>query len=620
VPIPCTPPFPKISTLSPLTGAWFGAASLRSIAVANVARTPQAVELDLAELAGRVPVELSGGSLFPPIGQLTYLLTLPPYGFYWFVLAPESSAPAWHIPAPEPMPEFITIVFRDSLAKAIQAAGPELEQEVLSVYLAKRRWFSAKDQSIRKTSIRTLARLPGGDREMLLAEVEATTGDGPSSWLLPLSVVWENEPSAALPAQLALTRVRSGPRVGLLTDAFSLPGFAHAMLKAIEAGQTIETPDGVIRFEGVSRNEEALRDIGDAEVSWLTAEQSNSSVVVGDKAVLKLFRRIAPGQHPEAEMSRYLTENGFANSPPLLGEVVYVTHKGDRFSLAVAQGFVRNQGDAWSWMLDHFTRSIDHLATRQASNYKTVAAAIGKRLGEMHVRLAQPSADAAFDPRGAEDEDIAAWVEGAASVLLSAIEAVADRESWDNQASETQARHLASQPNRVLPLMQRLAASGKGSSLFRIHGDFHLGQVLVSEADAYIIDFEGEPARPLAERRNKMSPLRDVAGLLRSLDYAAAATLASENVAAAPVCVEAREDSVRQLRDGARSAFLDAYYAAAETLSGVHCSPMLDFFLIEKAAYEVTYEAANRPSWLPIPVGGLSEILNRVSTSSRQSS
>jgi maltose alpha-D-glucosyltransferase/alpha-amylase len=201
------------------------------LCVANVSRASQAVELDLSELAGRVPVELSGGSLFPPIGQLTYLLTLPPYGFYWFVLADESNAPSWHTPAPEPMPEYITMVFRRSLAEVISpAANSELEREALASYLTKRRWFSAKDQTIRSVRIKNVTHLPEGDREVLLAEVEATTDVGSSSWQLPLSIAWDDEPTAALPSQLALARVRCGRRVGLLTDGFSLPTFAHAML------------------------------------------------------------------------------------------------------------------------------------------------------------------------------------------------------------------------------------------------------------------------------------------------------------------------------------------------------------------------------------------------------
>ena len=596
------------------------------LCVANVSRASQAVELDLSEFTGRVPVELSGGSLFPPIGQLTYLLTLPPYGFYWFVLTTESEAPAWHTPAPEPMPEYITMVFRHSLTEALaSSAGSELEHDALPAYLAKRRWFSAKDQTIRSACIRSLARLPGGGREILLSQVEAKTDAGPSCWLLPLSVTWEDEPTGALPGQLALARVRRGRRVGLLTDAFSLHSFAHEMLASLAAGKPIETDDGSIHFDPAPNAQEKLRRSGDAPVHWLTVEQSNSSLIVDDAVMLKVFRRIAPGQHPEAEVSRCLTERGFANSPPLLGEVCHVDRKGERYSLAVALGFVRNQGDAWTWLLDRFNRALDDLATQEAAaraddvaDYLAIAGMTGQRLGEMHAVLAQPSDDPDFAPGQATREDAAAWVERAQAMLSRALDAIRAHRNWEDEAAAAEAHRLLSQGETLVPALRRLAETGVGSVMTRIHGDFHLGQVLVASGDVHIIDFEGEPARPLKERRAKASPLRDVAGLLRSLDYAAAATLAPRTVTATPVPEEARRQFIIRLRDGARDAFLTAYRSATAGLPGLDRPELLDFFLIEKAAYEVGYEAANRPAWLPIPMRGLADLTARVAGKSRR--
>jgi maltose alpha-D-glucosyltransferase/alpha-amylase len=175
------------------------------LCVANVSRTPQAVELDLSEFVGRVPIELNGGSLFPPIGQLTYLLTLPPYGFYWFILAKESEAPSWHTPAPEPMPDYATLVLRDKLAEAVsQSAAALLERDALPAYLAKRRWFSAKGSTIDSARIAYTARLPGGDRELLLSEIETKIGGETQRWQMPMSIVWEDESTGPLPGQLAL--------------------------------------------------------------------------------------------------------------------------------------------------------------------------------------------------------------------------------------------------------------------------------------------------------------------------------------------------------------------------------------------------------------------------------
>jgi maltose alpha-D-glucosyltransferase/alpha-amylase len=590
------------------------------LCVANVSRSPQAVEVDLSEFAGRVPVELTGGSLFPPIGKLTYLLTLPPFGFYWFILTNESEAPSWHTPAPEPMPDYVTVVLRDRLDEALESAAPVLERETLPPYLQKRRWFGAKDQTLQSSHIAYMARL-GGERDMLLAEVEVKTDGVISRWQLPLSISWEDESGAALPSQLALARVRRGRRMGLLTDAFSLPAFAHQMVASLADARRIDTPEGQIIFEPTADKVEVLRRPADAPVMWLSAEQSNSSLIVDDAVMLKIFRRISTGEHPEAEMSRYLTAHNFSNSPALLGEVSRIDADGQRHALAVAQAFVRNQGDAWTWALNQVNRAFDATTSREASaesrgddirDYHALAAAIGRQLGTMHTVLAQPTDDPAFAPRAAGREDVEAWIERAMELMSGAFEAIAARRDWDNEAVGADARALLANREALERTLRRLGESGEGTLMTRIHGDFHLGQVLVASADAYIIDFEGEPARSLAERRRKASPLRDVAGLLRSIDYAAATSLDPKNLIASRVSPGRRQRLVTRLREGAGKAFLGGYREAAGALAGKARGGLLDFFLIEKAAYEVTYEAANRPTWLAIPVGGLARIANRL--------
>jgi len=591
------------------------------LCVANVAHSPQAVELDLSEFVGRIPVELNNGSPFPPIGQLTYLLTLPPYGFYWFILAKEGDWPSWHTPAPEPMPEYHTIVLRSDLAKTLLESGRHvLEREVLPSYLAKRRWFAAKDETLKAVRLAYLARLPG-EQPLFLSEIETTTSTGTARWLIPLALVWEGEPASALTSQLTLAHVRRERRVGLLTDGFAVPAFAHQIVALLAQGACRASPDGEIRFEPTPDCVESLHLPADADINWLSAEQSNSSLIVGDAVMLKIFRRISGGPHPEAEMGRYLTQHGFANAPPLLGEIARVGPDGTRFSLAIAQGFVHNQGDAWSWLLDQLLRALDDLTAPaladdaeagHMSDYEVLAARIGQRLGDLHVVLARPSEDPAFAPATATAQDVARWREHTQARLEAAFGVITERKKWDRPDDEARAAALQKSRQALLAALHDLAQAGAGSLTSRIHGDFHLGQVLVVSGDVYIIDFEGEPARPLAERRAKSSPLRDVAGILRSFDYAAATIIDRKNVGSAPVSDERRDEFIARFRACAPKAFLEAYRTAISASGAAMSKRLLDLFLLEKAAYEVTYEAANRPSWFAVPLAGLSELARRV--------
>jgi maltose alpha-D-glucosyltransferase / alpha-amylase len=587
------------------------------LCVANVAHSPQAVELDLSQFAGRVPVELNAGTLFPPIGELTYLLTLPPYGFYWFALAVESEWPAWHTPAPEPLPEFVTIVIRERLAKALAASGRDLiEHEALPQYLAKRRWFALKDQTIKTARVANLTDIGEGAREILMAEIEVKANGAASRWLLPLAIFWEDEQSAALANRLALARVRRGRHLGLLTDAFALPEFAHAVVGALADGCEFKNPEGVLQFRPTESGRALLHAVGDTEINWLTAEQSNSSLTIGDTAMLKIFRRMSDGQHPEAEMSRYLTAAGFAHAPALLGEILQRCNDGAPHTLAVALGFIRNQGDAWSWILDHLTRALDSLAADSEldvlSDCDAIVAVVGRRLGEMHAVLARQSSDAAFAPKRADLHDTAIWVRKTEQRLDKAFSAIEHTRDWTNAADAERAKSLLQTRGKLTGAVKSLAKFGVGTLMTRIHGDFHLGQVLVASGDAYIIDFEGEPSVPIEERRAKTSPLRDVAGLVRSIDYAGAALHEGKGVAAAPTDEAQRDTLIAEFRRRATQAFLNDYWVARGAAGTAAERAVLDFFLIEKAAYEIAYEAANRPSWIGVPLAGLAALTTRI--------
>jgi maltose alpha-D-glucosyltransferase/alpha-amylase len=595
------------------------------LCVANVSRSAQAVELDLPSFAGRVPVEMIGGSAFPPIGQLPYLLTLPPYGFHWFLLAAEARLPSWHTPAPEPLPDLHTLVLRKDVSEILeQPVRGLLEREVLPNYLPKRRWFGAKNEKLLGTRIAEAVVLPDTSRPILLAEIELRTDKGLQRYLLPLGFVPETDIVTALPQQLALARVRRGRHVGYLTDAFALDALARGILDHLRKATVLPTSSGKLCFLPTSRMKE-LEMAADAEIRRVAAEQSNSSLIVGDKAILKLIRHIAGGQHPEAEMGRTLTERGYRNIAPMLGEVTRIEADGKPQVLAVVQGFMHNQGDAWAWTLNVLERVTRDLAQASSDELEAAdqplrelmdfAGVLGRRLGEMHRTLAEPSDDPAFAPEAAGEADVAEWGQRVGARIDEACDALERVGERADPVERELVASLLARREALRGLAVSLAARGAGSLRIRIHGDFHLGQVLVAQGDAYLIDFEGEPLLALAERRRKTSPYRDVAGLLRSLDYAAAVALSQ----AAPPAADAmalREALEARYRQASAQAFLDAYRDATAELHARQDprreAALIELFTLEKAAYEIAYEAANRPAWLGVPLRGLVAIADRL--------
>ena len=595
------------------------------LCVCNLSRTAQAVELDLSAFSGRVPVDMAGGSVFPPVGQLSYLLTLPPYGFFWFLLAQEAQLPQWHTPAPEALPEYATLVIRRDIDEVLHPQGRRiLEGEALPAYVPKRRWFASKTEQFRSLSIAYGVRMPGV-ADVLLAEVAAIFADRTERYVLPLAIGWEDETTGALAHQLALARIRRGRRVGVLTDGFAVDGFATGVLARLNGGAPVPLDDGEIRFIPTSRMAQLHLQPG-AEIRRFSAEQSNSSLVVGDAVVLKIVRHVLSGVHPEGEMTRFLTEKGFGNIAPLFGEVVRVSSDGVPNTLLLAQGFVRNQGDGWTWTLDFLARAVEEIAivgNEQAeeeqdafATYAAFATAMGRRLGELHAVLSQPSDDGEFTPERADEVILGEWAEGVIEQIDLAFALLRQEREWPDEETRSLATGLLARNAELQEAAHRLARQGAGALRTRVHGDFHLGQVLVVQGDAYIIDFEGEPARPMEQRRAKSCPLRDAAGLMRSFDYAAATGIAGR-VASSPQAGGRRTALVERFREQATHHFLTAYRAELRKadypwVPDAAEPALLDLFLLEKAAYEVRYEAANRPTWLRIPLRGLHEIAERI--------
>jgi maltose alpha-D-glucosyltransferase/alpha-amylase len=361
-------------------------------------------------------------------------------------------------------------------------------------------------------------------------------------------------------------------------------------------------------------------------------------VLIEEYGVLKLYRRLRDGVSPEVEMALHLTERTeFRNTPPLLGTIEW-HHRGkegaaveETTALGVLFAFVRNQGEAWSQALDYLTRYLDeaNLAPPDPATpvsdftgpipdthaiYFTLATILGKRTAELHRALAAPSDDPAFAPEPVTEADIASWRQEAQNLAASVLDRLAQGRGALPEAARAMADRLLALRDAVPARFAELLPDRIDAQKTRFHGDYHLGQVLAVQNDYFIIDFEGEPLRAIAERRRKMSPLKDVAGMLRSFDYCAASAV-RQLAEIRPQTLPTLERHAAAWRRNAAAAFMDGYRTAIAGCPSIPADAsvarrILDFFKLEKAIYEVGYELANRPAWLPIPLAGVLQIID----------
>ncbi|MDS4022721.1 MAG: maltose alpha-D-glucosyltransferase [Candidatus Competibacter sp.] len=608
------------------------------LCVANLSRSAQPVELDLKPYKGLVPVEVLGQTAFPPISELPYLLTLPRHGFYWFRLT-RTAPPVWHEDALPGLELRVLVLFHgwksffvdqvEPGRRAMAAALHErLVRQVLPEFLPTQRWFAGKGGRIEKIEFEQYDLWPDRN-EWLLARIRVWLAGRPEpqDYGLPLALAWGDDSDEKLrplwPHALAKVRMRS--RMGLLYGAFADERFCQYLVGMIGRGARLSLGQGWLRFSATRRFAELAGDAPESlPAKRLALDSSNTTIAFGDRLLMKAYRRLQPGINPELEMGRFLTEIAFPNIAPLAGALEYESEGNDSTTLVLLQGFVANQGDAWSFTLDYLKRFLTDCieqpnVVREAGEkvhaiYRLFAGTLGQRTGELHRALAQTTGDPAFDPEPIVATDIAQWSE----CIRTEVETTFERlEQARSQLSES-VRSLAEQ---VLKL--RGAASARVAPIealapqamkTRYHGDYHLGQVLVARDDVIIIDFEGEPSRSLAERRAKHSPLRDVVGMLRSFGYAAHAAL-RQATADGTGDRSALLPHLSDWEQQTRAAFLEGYVAAVGDSPSYPSDPeqakaLLELFALEKACYELRYELDNRPDWVEIPLGGLYELLS----------
>ena len=590
------------------------------LCVANLSRFAQPVQLDLAKFAGRNPVEMLGYVPFPPIDKTPYAITLAPYSFFWLELQSAGSQAIAPLLESEPETKNETI---DSTA-AFASPGAEVLENVLPTYIAQQRWFGGKSGGIAKVRVASITPIKGSPGAIALIEV-TDQQQNTSLYQIPLATAQAQE-ATTIRQESPKSVVASLGDVGsstLLYDATASPAFRAGLLRTIIDSNEAAPPLAASRTELTS-----AANFMDLASRVGSAEQSNTSILYGDRAILKLYRNLQPGENPDVEVPRFLTNVGhFQATPAYLGDLHLA---GDGTTLAFLQNFAKNEGDGWQWTLADLASFYSAVAEltppevaltapniaaptaaqsevkERAKKYLDAAELLGRRTADMHLSLATPTEDAAFqlEPFSAQELElvrgsIRAQTEKALDTLQNSLSTLPEK-------TAALARVLIEKRSYLMALADALQGDPAAfGARIRIHGDYHLGQLLRTADDFLIVDFEGEPARPLGERRRKQTPLKDVAGMLRSFSYAAQSGLSS---------YESKQDEVERWaalwEDAACSAFLLGYRETmtphAELLpQGEKAQALLLALLLEKAVYELMYELNNRPAWTHIPIEGL---------------
>ncbi|MFP4081849.1 MAG: maltose alpha-D-glucosyltransferase [Candidatus Aminicenantes bacterium] len=612
------------------------------LVVINLSRFSQVVELDLSPYQGLIPEEVFSRNEFPPIKETPYVLTLGPHNHFWFLLKREKG-----MVVGRKEKAFPSIHLKRHFKELWEGNEKErFEQDILIPYLRKCRWFGGKGRRIRSLIIREAAPLVKHTLSKLLI-LEVSYNEGfPEMYFLPLCYmpegksyqIRENSPQAIMAS------IRTGDEQGILYDGSYNKEFHHIILDMVLKRKKIKGTEGefvVLPARRIKRFFEQKK--LPLESSVLKVEQSNTSILYERTFMLKIFRRLEKGINPDVEMERFLTEKArFPHVPPYAGAVEYRGRKSGPISIGLLQGFVPNEGDAWVFSLDQVGRYFERVLSRRAELtavppvssliedqqekgktsimeelvdgfYSEMMELLGKRTGELHLSLSSELDDPEFTPESFSVLYQRSVYQSMRSLMSQVFRLVEGNiEQFSKDLREDLSDILASKM-KILNRLKKIVGKKISAAKIRIHGDYHLGQVLFTGKDFVIIDFEGEPARALSERKLKRSPLRDVAGMVRSFHYAAYSgllrhpSLRSEDRSFLEPWVKVWYHHTSRI-------FLRSYL---QTVGDAEFLPhkkeeltiLFEAFLLEKAVYELGYEVNNRPDWVIIPIRGIKYIL-----------
>jgi maltose alpha-D-glucosyltransferase/alpha-amylase len=601
------------------------------LVVANLSRLVQCFELDLSQFKGMAPVELSGGTRFPEIGDKPYFLNLGPFAFYWFTLEQQQTEVS--LPSDE-----VPLLRAANFEEVFSDRNRTALGQALETYVRSRRWFSGKARTITSLQLTETVALPNDAGQLTFLRIDYADGE-PETYLLPLAILQHRraqEQETRIPTLIA--RLRDGY---FLYEPVTDAKFAAALLDTIARRRTLKGEQGTVA--GSASRPRELRDTGELHAQVLKAEQSNTAVLYGDQFFMKLFRRLEPGINTDLEVTRFLNEEtSFTGTPRLEGALQYETDAAaEPTTLAILQRYVANSGDAWTYTVDTFGRFFDSvlsdpiaaeqlvrttpmesllviaekpfpdIAQQTIGLYLADAEILGRRTAQMHLALASRDDIPAFAPEPITPHYQRSMYQHIRSQAVRTFQLLRRRGKGIPAAEELLARE-----EEIQQRIRRILDGRITGLRIRTHGDYHLGQVLHTGNDFVIIDFEGEPSRPLSERRIKRSALRDVAGMLRSFHYAPHAVLFGQSQHSV-----IRAEDAATVESGANfwyrwvsAAFLRAYLAESGNAAHLPQSReelqvLLDAHLLEKALYEIAYEMNNRPDWVRIPIRGVLELV-----------
>ncbi len=588
------------------------------LVIVNLSRFAQFAQLDLGKFSGSVPLEVFSRNRFPTVRKAAYPIMLGPHAHFWFVF---ESASASRRTKRAKLPRITSAA--DQLLNGNGRA--ELERKILPEYISHCRWFGSKARTMRSLRIAEEAAIssaPDFPRHLLL---ETSYTEGASEiYALPLHVA-RDEKGRAIPRAGIIAEFSSGNAI--LADAIYDAEYRAAIYRLIRGQEKIRARSGEI--VGVATPEFAAAEDLSASSTVLSAEQSNSSILYGSQYFLKIFRKLEEGINPDVEITRFLTERAkFPNVPAFAGALEYRAGKKTAV-LALIQAAIANEGDAWKHTLDAVGNFYERVLAQKAELGENVSAVLleeliggvypdkarllGQRTGELHRALAGERDDPAFAPEPFSALAQRSVVQSMRASTRRALELLRRKIDDLPESFRAEAADVLAAEAKILAQERRLLEQKSAAHKIRIHGDFHLGQALYTGRDFIFLDFEGEPARPLSERKLKRSALRDVAGMMRSFQYAAYSALwqsatRNEDVAFLERWADAwyRYVSAIYLRSYLAATADEIFIPKNENDLRVALEAA---YLLDKAVYEVGYELNHRPDWVVIPIRGIQHIL-----------